>query len=206
VGGESVMGGKAGYYLVNLDTGKISALVEFSHDFIILQHEFAKDGKHFFHIIADRKLTISMIQDLDLQTGKERELYRSEEKLMGLAISPDGKWLVTTTSPLTLSLIPIGGGIPRTVHRFDQVNRISISGWTPDGKYILVAAGQPGEAEGTILYKVPVVGGEPQKIKFQQTFRNRPTVHPDGQRIAFGSTEGQSSDAEVWVMENFLPQ
>lgn len=208
VAGRRLAGENAGYFLVSLDTGKISTLIEFSPDIQRYQGEFAQDGRHYFYILKDMKQGISNIQALDLRNGEKRELYRSEKELWGLAISPDGKWLATINDPMTpsLLLIPTSGGIPRTVHRFDQMNNIVNPEWTPDGKYILFGASKPGEAEATILYKVPAEGGKPQEIVFPQAFANRPTVHPDGRRIAFACEKEKSSDAEVWVIQNFLPK
>ena len=147
-----------------------------------------------------------MIQVYDLQNDKERELYRFEGQLWGLATSPDGKWLATIADRLTLSVIPTDGGIPRTLHHFDQVNEIWEPEWTPNGKYILFGTSMPEGREGKILYEIPVEGGKPQEMLFPKEFTHRPTVHPDGKRIAFECIEGRSSDAEVWVMQNFLPR
>jgi len=197
-----------GFYLVSLDTGKISTLIKPSPDIQLLTGEFAKDGRHFLYALVDKKEGISKIQSLDLRNGEERELYRSEKGLKYLAISPDGKWLATINDPRTPSLlvIPTSGGIPRTVHHFDHVNEIWNPEWTPDGKYILCGTSLPEGKEGKILYEIPVEGGKPQEILFPREFLHRPTVHPDGQRIAFQCVEGGSNDAEVWVIQNFLPQ
>ncbi len=205
VAGASVTGQRGGYYLVSLDTGKVSTLLESSPDIKLLHGEFANDNRHYFYILYDIKQGISKIQARDLQSGEEREVYRSEKVLWCLAISPDGKWLATTIDPMTLSVIPTGGGNPRTVHHFDQAKEIWEPEWTPDGKHILFGTSLSEEREGKILYKIPVEGGEPQEIVFPREFTHRPTVHPDGRRIAFEGIEGSSRNAEVWVMENFLP-
>jgi Tol biopolymer transport system component len=201
-----VVPGGNGFYLVSLDTGKISTLIKPSPDIRLGGGEFAKDGRHFLYLLEDKKEGIRKIQALDLRNGEERELYRSEKGLAYLAISPDGKWLATMTDRLTLSVIPTGGGIPRTVHHFDHVNEIWNPEWTPDGKYILCGTSLPEGKEGEILYEIPVEGGKPQEILFPQGFLHRPTVHPDGRRIAYQCLEGGSNDAEVWVMQNFLPK
>jgi Tol biopolymer transport system component len=181
-------------------------LIEFSLGIPFRQGDLAQDCRHFYYVLGDKKQGILRIQALDLRDGKERELYRSEGELWGPAVSPDGKWLAFTTDRLTLSVIPTGGGIPRTVHRFDQLKNIDFAEWTPDGKYILCGTSLPEGKEGQILYKIPAEGGKPQEIVFPQAFTHRPTVHPDGRRIAFDCVEGKSSDAEVWVIQNFLPK
>jgi Tol biopolymer transport system component len=207
VRGQMPGGNKPGFYLLSLDTGKISTLIESSPDILLLRGGFAQDGRHFLYMLADKKQGIRKIQALDLRNGEERELYRSERELLwGPSVSPDGKWLAFVTDRLTLSVIPTGGGIPRTMHRFDQLNEVWEPEWTPDGKYILFGTSLPEGREGKILYKIPVEGGKPQEIVFPQEFTREPTVHPDGRRIAFECVEEQPSEAEVWVIQNFLPK
>jgi len=48
-------------------------------------------------------------------------------------------------------------------------------------------------------------GGQPQEIMLQRSFWDRITMHPDGRQIAFSSQINTDSDADVWVMEDFLP-
>jgi Tol biopolymer transport system component len=131
-------------------------------------------------------------------------LYRTagDDNRVGIAASLDGDWLAIFNRRV-LSVIPSSGGTPREIHRFEQ-GRYTNPEWTPDGKNILIGGRPPGEAKG-ILYRVPVGDGQPQEIVLQKKFWDRPSVHPDGQQIAFCSTLNYDSDADVWVMEDFLP-
>ena len=55
------------------------------------------------------------------------------------------------------------------------------------------------------LWRIPVNGGEPQKLDLSMRKLMHVRIHPDGRRIAFtGSSQPEKS--EVWVMENFLPK
>jgi len=78
--------------------------------------------------------------------------------------------------------------------------------WTPDGKYILVGTRTPDIKKGMILYRIPAQGGKAQEMVLQQLFADRPTVHPDGRRIAFTTPVGFGKAGDVWVMRNFLPE
>jgi Tol biopolymer transport system component len=210
VAGERVIGEKSGFYLVHLDTGKITTLIEMPPNAVVRAHEFARDSNHFFYIRKDTKQAISTIHILDLSNGEDRELYRSGGDFpCGLAISPDGEWLATIThtdtQPRALSVIPSGGGTPRLLHRFPQLSFIVPPEWTPDGKYILVGARTPEMKKGMILYRIPAQGGKTQEMVLQQLFVDRPTVHPDGRRIAFTTEVGFGKGDEIWVMRNFLP-
>jgi hypothetical protein len=61
---------------------------------------------------------------------------------------------------------------------------------------------QPSHDESkTELWRIPLQGGEPQKLDLTAEKMREIRVHPDGRHIAF--TAGQDKQ-EVWVMENFL--
>ncbi len=200
-----------GLFLANLDTGKIATLLENPPDVRIGNHEFSPDNRYLYYIRKDTKQEISQILARDLRNGEERELYRTSGIYFpfGIAASPDGKWLATITHPLALSVIPASGGTPHVVHRFDPPPEWMIVApeWMPDGKAILVGwRRSSGEDKGIILYRVPAEGGEPQEIVLPKGLYDRPTVHPDGQRIAFGHLANHDTSADVWVMRNFLPE
>jgi Tol biopolymer transport system component len=101
--------------------------------------------------------------------------------------------------------MPVGGGEPRELYRFKEEykNERPIT-WSVDGKYILFSKKEPGQDRWD-LYRIPVEGGEPQKLGLgiENRFMNL-SVHPNGWNIAFSSTE--QTNVEFWVMENFLPE
>lgn len=206
--GERVIGKKFGYYLAHLDTGKITTITEMPPNVVTRAYDFAQDGKHFFYIQKDTKQAISTIHLLDLTSGEDREIYRSGgDYPFGLSVSPDGEWLATITHPSTLSVIPSGGGTPRALHRFDQLNYVVNPEWTPDGKHILVGARTPDIQKGMFLFRIPTEGGKVQEMVLPQIFNNL-AVRPDGRGIAFSINKSSSRlrQDDVWVMRNFLPE
>jgi Tol biopolymer transport system component len=70
--------------------------------------------------------------------------------------------------------------------------------WTPDQRYLVFA-----DDAGT-LWRVPVNGGEPERIGVSMDGSIPPQVQPDGRGLYF-TMRGDSSPAELWVLENFLP-
>jgi Tol biopolymer transport system component len=200
--------GVQGLYIANLDTGKVTTLLEMPPGVGIDGHEFSSDNRRIFYIKRDNKEKISRILARDLLSGEERELYQTAgiNSPLGIAASPDGKWLASITHPLALSIIPSSGGSPQVVHRFDQQTNISNPEWMSDGKTIIVSVRSSAEASGSILYRVPAEGGEPQKIMLQPELWDRPTIHPDGQRIAFGCIANHDIKADIWVLQDFLPE
>jgi len=104
--------------------------------------------------------------------------------------------------------MPAAGGEPRGLYTFvhNWNNRPIPITWTADGKYILFLREKSNKDDPKWeLCRISAEGGEPQKLGLEVTRSGfySPSVHPDGQYIAFQSTT--HAPAEVWVMENFLP-
>jgi hypothetical protein len=50
-----------------------------------------------------------------------------------------------------------------------------------------------------------VDGGQVREIDLQKSFYDRIAAHPDGRQIAFTTQLNADTDADVWVIRNFLP-
>ncbi len=205
--GLRVAGAGAGLYQVSLDTSEVRPVAEMLPGVSILNHEFSPQGRRLFYIRQDISRKLWQLLERDLRSGRERELYRTSEygQLAGVAASPDGKWLaMSSLMGRVLSVMPSNGGAPRAIHQFDK-GRYTNPEWTRDGRHLIVGGRLPGEAMSA-LYRVPVGGGEPRQIVLpERAWDDRPSLHPDGQQIAFTKTINNDSDADVWVMQNFLP-
>jgi Tol biopolymer transport system component len=203
VAGLQVVGSGRGLYQVRIDTGEASPVVVLAPEVQLLDHEFSADSRHLYYVQENRNRKLCQIVERDLRTGEEREIYQTPsgaEEPRATALSPEGKSLALLSfNRRILSVMPSSGGNPRAVNRFDQSGNTRPE-WTNDGKHILV-----GGAKG-ILYMFPVEGGQPQEIKVGKPFYAAFTVHPDGRQIAFTSQLNADTDADVWVMRNFLPK
>ena len=110
-------------------------------------------------------------------------------------LSPDGRWLAVSHSPLSDSLIfvlPAAGGAPR------QVTARGPSywhGWSPDGKRLAYCARRDGEYD---VYTIPVEGGEETRLTTTPGLDDGPDYAPDG-RIWFNSV--RTGVMKVWRME-----
>ena len=104
---------------------------------------------------------------------------------------------------MTLKIMPAAGGGPRELLRVG----IRFGGgltWTPDGREILFAKSPKSVEKPTVeLWRISADGGEPRRLELAAEGLRGLRFHPDGQRIVFSA--GQPK-AEVWVMENFLPE
>jgi Tol biopolymer transport system component len=101
--------------------------------------------------------------------------------------------------------MPASGGAPREIYSFKQEEDVTIApAWSADGRYIYFSRLSSVEAPWN-FFRVSADGGEAQKIDVAMAGFRHLSVHPDGQRIAFSSEGANYGQAQVWVMENFLP-
>jgi Tol biopolymer transport system component/beta-lactamase regulating signal transducer with metallopeptidase domain len=195
-----------GNYQVDPKTGIFTPVLLPSKGFRFSSHEWSRDGKSFFHGQSRVTDKYSQIMLREIKSGKEKEIYRTSGfERFRLACSLDGKWLafINMRNDSALRIIPSAGGEPRELYRCEPKKEQLLNlKWTAEGKYILLVKRKV-EQKGLNLWKIPVEGGEPQKIDLGINTLGL-SVHPDGQHIALGTMENQP--AEVWVMENFLPE
>jgi len=204
---------KSGSNQIDIQTGNVTAVL--NDDNIGAQpSERSQDGKTIFFVRRDRKAKIYQILAQDLASGTEKEIYRSDAGLI-ISLSPDGQWLAIQAHFFMsdkiprLNVIPSAGGELRELCRFEEGIEIGAglpTTWTADGKYILFAKKSPKkDNEKWDLYRISAKGGEPEKLGLEMSgLIMNLSVHPDGRHIAFSITE--ESNAEIWVMENFLPK
>ena len=125
---------------------------------------------------------------------RERQLTHSpaENRLLGAAISPDGKHLAyADTKGLHLSLIESGEihdiALPDEIrtHLWDVT-------WYPDGERMLVTSAMP---DNYIIWLVSIFGGNVVKLRITKNWPGA-QVSPDGSSIAFIDGGGH----EIWTM------
>jgi Tol biopolymer transport system component/beta-lactamase regulating signal transducer with metallopeptidase domain len=195
-----------GNYQVDPKTGIFTPVLLPSKEFRFNSHEWSRDGESYFMGRSSVKNKHSQIMLREIKRGKEKEIYHLPRlERFRLACSPDGKWLafINMRNDSALRIIPSAGGEPRELYRCEpKKEQLLTCKWTTDGKYILFVIRKIEQKESS-LWRIPVEGGEAQKIDLGINIGGL-SIHPDGQHIAFGTRENQP--AEVWVMENFLPE
>ena len=202
---------KNGYGIFRIDaqTGDVKPFVLDGDVILSRSFEWSRDGKAIFYARNDRKAKIYKILVRDLESGTEKEIYlASDDDRLYLSCSPDGKWLafVNGGEKGILRIMPTAGGEPRELLRLEKGKGFVTSiPWTADGKYILFAKLLLGQINPKCeLFRISADGGEPQKLGLEMNQFFNLSVQPDGRHIAFSSVKKES--AEVWVMENFLPE
>jgi Tol biopolymer transport system component len=161
---------------------------------------------------------ISRLIARDLETGREKELYSApdwDERFV-ISGSPDGKWLSVINykgsegNTRTIKIISTSGGDIRELYSFQNVaNWPARPAWSPDSNYVFFCKpssknDQP--EEKSELLRIPIDGGDPQKLGLTMHRFYHLSVHPDGKHLAFGSLGPELVEPELWVMENFLPK
>ena len=206
-----------GLYQMDLRTGEISAVVVSTIRRERWHGAWALDGKTIFYI-RDEQGESCEIRVRELEGGQEKVLYKptSSAHLSNLVLSPDGQKLAFGSAEVehedprfasrTLMVMPVTGGKPRTVLDLDpesQGRYFYSLAWTRDGRHLLFSRHVAAPEVPSELWRLPLAGGEAQKIGLPVWGRGSLSTHPDGRRVAFTYRGGEVS---LWVMENFLPE
>ena len=210
--------GRQGLYRIDAQTGDVTPIVETEPGTGVVLPVASPDGKAIFYLKGEQASKSWNIVMRDLETGQEKVVYRvvAPQQLYNFALSPDGQRLafplfVRAEHSDTLKVLPITGGEPRDLLKIQvpKEQDHTISGraglaWTSDGAHLLFARWRHyGQDPSVEFWRVPTAGGEPQKLGLVMDRLWGLRLHPDGRRLAF--TAGETK-AEVWVLENFLPE
>ena len=172
---------------------------------------FPKDGRAVFFTTVDGRPrgepvspaitgTIHLMRH-DLQTGEERELYHGETRQRfpwPPALSPDGRSVVfgflhPDAKTQSVLVMPVSGGEPREFLTTQGVGGLA---WTQDSKAVLFS--RSGE-----IWVQPIDGGAAYSTGIRFSGLTAPSVHPDGNRIAFIAS---ASNKQVWTIKNLFPE
>jgi len=103
-------------------------------------------------------------------------------------ISPDGKSYAISAGEIYV--LPAAGGNPRQI---TNAKPSYFHGWSPDGKWLAYCAQRNGNFD---LYRIPVNGGQEQRLTTSPGYDDGPDYSPDGKWIYFNSDRSGSWD--VW--------
>jgi len=164
--------------------------------------EWSRDGKAVFYINGGKLVM------LELESGREKQLYQDPNLAKILDVSPDDKRLVFGLSDFggveekrtwRILMMPAPGGEVQELCKFQGGERIRGLSWAPNGKYVLFTKN---DEKGSNLWRITPEGRKPQKLWHSKNRNAGLSIHPNGQQIAFASS---FIEVEIRVMENFLP-
>jgi Tol biopolymer transport system component len=165
--------------------------------------EWSHAGDRIYSIAGNRILSTS------LNSSVTTELHRvpppdALDGVLGLAISPDDRWLTFTTLDskrrCTIHIMPTDGGPPMERVRLDEV--CSDAAWSPDGRRLVFSVGANGTLIGpTTLWTVDTAAGDPRRLALAMDRIFQIRLHPNGREILFTSGAPRT---EYWLLEGFL--
>jgi RNA polymerase sigma factor (sigma-70 family) len=118
------LGTDKGVWLYNLVTGHASRPIP-GYTAIVPVAVFSKDGKLLVSGSTDKTARI-----WDLATGQEVHRFESHDRVVDIALAPDGKWLAAqTTKEVFLWEVSTG----KEVHRFPAERHLRSLAFSPDG-------------------------------------------------------------------------
>ena len=209
VGGWDLKGNK-GIYRIDTQSGIFTLIVppvNTGSFYFLTTHAWSRDGKSIFlGRLSSNLPSVTQIMLREIESGTEKELYRGSGFLL-LSHSPDGKWMafINRGTGGFISIMPAAGGEPRELYKFKEKDSIQGIRWTPNGKYILFEQKQAKEKKFR-WWRIPMEGGEPQKLELECDTVFYTSFHPDGRHVVFSSSASTGENSGNWVMENFLPK
>jgi Tol biopolymer transport system component len=201
---------RTGLYLIDVNTGAISPVVQTTAADPVWAAAWSADGSTVFYSRMAIYGGVSRVTARELDSGDERELYRGSAS--ALAVSPDGMELALieyggSPSHARLLVLPLEGGeageLIAEPGGYDIIDWHYGLAWVPDGTGLLYGktVRQGSSAVGEVWHVSATDGSRrPTELTIEGGHLR---LHPDGRRIAFAS--GSPDAWEVWVMENFLP-
>ena len=179
-----------------------------------LNPQLSPDGKTLYYM-ANVSGHMSVVAH-DLSSGSERVLLQTDRDDFSsryFVLSPDGEHVafpLDNWKTARLMVASTKGGEARLLHETKtellQVYGIS---WSPDSRYVLFAE-RPDIKSSYELGRVPVQGGQAERLGLVAEGLHMPRMHPDGSQIVFNSGSAgpgglNRGGFEIWVLENFLP-
>jgi Tol biopolymer transport system component len=157
------------------------------------------DGRAVYYREAVNREFVSIVKR-DLASGDKKELVRSKYLVVGMPLSPDGRYVAALTSeessgnPTSLKLIPTAGGETRELVRASGFTGVNFS---PDGRYIEAALADTATKSRVVLL-ISIEDGRQQEV--MRTPDNVPLNlamwAPDSRSVILKS--GTADRSELW--------
>jgi len=171
-----------------------------SHDSTVREtatfHNFRIDKPAPENVDGYRQPSASRLELLNVTTGERKVIYTTKDHIEAPNWSADGKFLVYNSGGL-LYKFPLSSGIPEKINTGEVAKINNDHGISFDGKMLAISgsAKMPDGRSGSMIYTLPVQGGEPKTIT-----RDVPSYwhgwSPDGNTLVYCAE--RKGDYDVW--------
>ena len=197
--------------ILNIATGEITPFIQLKNEEQVYSSRISSDNKYIYYAVRDKDWKMHFIISRDLESGDEKELYRTTDANLTISLSPDGKQLaVMSLQKENIRILKVLSTMESSekdiyTYKHKEFGYKNIA-WSPDGKYIYFSKRTSSEEKRPDeLWRIPVAGGDAENLGVNMLLFTDITIHPDGRLITFASFVGLEKPGRVWVMENFLP-
>ena len=237
--------GVQAFYRIDAQTGESAPIVIRSlelaaNDPGVTQDEmewpvWSSDGTAIFYRRSDTANDEQSIVVRELETGRERELYRGNPRLAGenerstvpdqptemnhggyfgasnLAVSPNGQQLAfiwSTPTSRVLNVIPTTerGGEIRELFRVHRPERLFQPAWMPDGNHVLFGKGGiEGQEPRLELWLISAEGGGSKYLGLAMEGLLLYGLSIHPDGQRIAFTAGRNLGSQTWVMKELLP-
>ncbi len=204
-----------GFFKNDIRSGKFvrkSYITENRASSRILGSALSLDGKVVYYSQRNSKGPWHLIE-FNLEKSSSKVLHEGLQ-IGSMSLSPNGQNLAfvalesTEEEPdlISIQVAPVTNFNKSNMRTLVE-SKVNISSlvWSPDGQKIIFAKNDKPTKQGKYytLYQIPAMGGTPLRIGLSLLDIAHLSIHPDGQRVAFGTG---SLKQELWVMENIIPK
>lgn len=153
----------------------------------VISPSWSPDGSRIAYVSFEQKKPIVMVQSL--ASGARNVVASFRGNNSAPAWSPDGKTLAVTLTKdggSQLYLINAdGSGAPTRLTSSSGID--TEPAFSPDGKYIVFTSDRGGSPQ---VYRMPVSGGEIQRMTFTGSYNVSPRYSPDGKSLIYIQRDG----------------
>jgi TolB protein len=148
----------------------------------IISPVWSPKGTHLAYVSFEAKKPIVYVQELG--NGQRRTVANFKGSNSAPAWAPDGNTLAVTLSRDGVSQIYLvdvqRGGEPRRLTRSDSIDTESV--FSADGATLFFVSDRGGSPQ---IYRIPVTGGDVQRVTFTGNYNISPALSPDGRWMAY---------------------
>lgn len=147
----------------------------------IMSPAWSPDSRQLAYVSFEGSKSSIFIQTL--RTGNRFKVSDEPGVNAAPSFSPDGRKLAVTLGGVNGNLdIYILDLASKQSNRLTNHRAIDTEGaWSPDGKYIYFNSDRSGSPQ---IYKIPSIGGSPERVTFEGKYNARPRMSPDGSKLA----------------------